>query len=232
MNVHNYAEEMVFSTVAEIFNAEEAKAEKRFCTCELCRTDVACFVLNRIPTLYETSSRGLAHRELDYQTKLQRDADLVALVHEGIERVKKTRRIHGAASDEIPEAQAIKGCFFNFPQIVGRLFHSTRFEPLSGIPVRLLSQDGSKMKMTDPRWPNPCLIPKSTPGVFLFWPVPQKTERSGIKMDFELTVAVDSQGFEPLRHYFTLPLTSEEGYLRFVGGERVLTLPDLFLIPM
>jgi competence protein ComFB len=230
MNVHNYAEEMVFSIVSEIFNAEEAKAEKRFCTCELCRTDVACFVLNRIPPLYQTSGRGLAHRELDYKTKLQREADLVALVHEGIDRITTTRRIHGGISEEISEAQA-KGCFFNFPQIVGRLFHSTRFEPISGIPVRLLSQDDTELRMTDPRWANPCIIPKSTPGVFLFWPVPQKTEQSGTRRDFELIVAVDNPGFEPLRHYFTLPLTSEEGYLRFAGGERILTLPDLFLIP-
>lgn len=231
MNVHNYAEEMVFSAVAEIFDAEESKTRKRFCTCELCRTDVACFVLNRIPPLYQTSGRGLAHRELDYQKKLQREADLVALVYEGIDRTITTKRIHAGNCDEMPEEQAVKGCFYNFPQIVGRIFHSTRFEPLKGVRVRLLSNDGSTVKMADPRWTNPCVIPESTPGVFLFWPLPEEAVKSGMDKKFELIIAVDDTGFEPLRHYFTLSLCSEEGYLRFGCGDRVHTLPDLFLIP-
>jgi hypothetical protein len=43
---------------------------------------------------------------------------------------------------------------------------------------------------------------------------------------------VDAEGFEPLRHYFTIEVSSEKGYLRFSGGNRVCTLPDLFLVPI
>jgi competence protein ComFB len=231
MKVHNSAEEQVFAAVTEIFDAEEAKEKKRFCTCELCRTDVACFVLNRMPPMYQTSGRGLAHRELDYQEKLQREADLVALVYQGIERITIARRSHVGRCEETHEDQTIKGFFFNFPQILGRLFHSTSFEPLTGIHVRLLSEDGLEMKMTDFRWSNPCIIPESTPGVFLFWPVPERAAESGIQRSFELKIAVDDAGFESLRHYFTVSLASEEGYLGYASGNRVLALPDLFLIP-
>ncbi len=231
MTVHNYAEEEVLAKVQEIFDAEQAKELKRFCTCEYCRTDVACFALNRVQPLYQTSGRGLAHREMDYQEKLQREADLVSLIYRGIERITETRRPHGyRVAEEIEEA-APQGCFFNFPQILGRLFHSTSFAPLWKIEVRLLSEKGEVMRMTDSRWTNPCLIPESTPGVFSFWPVPEKAKASGQAKSLELEVAVDDEAFEPLRHYFTVSLVSQEGYLKYESASRILTLPDLFLIP-
>jgi competence protein ComFB len=233
MIVHNYAEEEVLSKVAEIFDAEEAKGTKRFCTCEFCRADVACYALNRVPPVYQTSGRGLAHREMDYRDKLQRDADLVSFIYRGIERITETRRPHGMAEGgQCIEEATPQGFFFNLPQIVGRLFNSTTFEPLTGLPVRLLDRSGAESCMTDRRWTNPCVIPGNIPGVFSFWPVPERAESAGERKEIELKVSVDADGFESLRHYFTLDLVSEEGYLRFAAGMRVLTIPDLFLVPL
>jgi competence protein ComFB len=232
MIIHNYVEEEVLSKVGEIFEAEDKLEKKRFCTCEYCRADVACFVLNRVPPVYQTSGRGLAHREMDYKEKLQKDADLVALVYRGIERITETRRPHGFTESEPHEAEQVpEGFFFNLPQIVGRLFHSTRFEPMVGLEVKLLSQSGKSALMIDSRWTNPCVIPSSVPGVFSFWPVPKRAKGAGEKMVEEMKIAVDAEGFEPLRHYFSVEVVSEEGYLRFGAGNRVCTLPDLFLVP-
>jgi competence protein ComFB len=231
MTVHNYAEEEVLAKVEEIFAAEEAREKMRFCTCDYCRADVACFVLNRVPPLYQTSGRGLTHREMDYQDKLQREADMVALVYRGIERITETQRPHGYKKGECPEEQHPEGAFFNPPQIIGRLFHSTSFEPLKGIEVRLLLDDGQEVRMTDARWKNPCPISDSTPGVFSFWPMPQKAPEVGSEKSLGLKIAVDAAAFEPLRHYFNVTLVSEDGYLRFSSGNRVFNLPDLFLVP-
>jgi competence protein ComFB len=233
MTVHNYAEENVLKAVAEIFEAEAAKPKRRFCTCDFCRTDVACYVLNRVPPLYQTSGRGLAHRDIDYQEKLQREADLVALVYRGIERITETKRPHGyeGANGERFEEQAPEGHFFNYPQILGRLFNSAKFEPVSEVEVRLLADDGSEMRMTDPRWINPYMISSNTPGIFSFWPMPEKAASSGMHKTSELKIAVDAPGFEQLRHYFTVTLVSVEGYLRYPSGNLGVTLPDLFLVP-
>jgi competence protein ComFB len=233
MMVHNFAEENVLKAVAEIFEAERAKPRKRFCTCDFCRTDVACYVLNRVPPQYQTSGRGLAHRDIDYQEKLQRDADLVALVYRGIERITEIKRPHGYADADgaLFEEQAPEGFFFNYPQVLGRLFNSAKFEPVSGVQVGLLAPDGSLMRMTDPRWANPCAISTNTPGIFSFWPMPEKAASSGVQKNVELKIAVDTRDFEQLRHYFTLTLVSVEGYLRYPAGNLGITLPDLFLVP-
>ncbi len=233
MTVHNFAEESVLKAVSEVFEAEETKPKKRFCTCDFCRSDVACYVLNRVPPQYQTSGRGLAHRDIDYQEKLQREADLVALVYRGIERITEIKRPHGYAdgSGEKYEEQAPDGFFFNYPQILGRVFDSAKFEPISGVDVTLKTEDGGLIRMTDPRWSNPCTVSPNTPGIFSFWPMPEKADAGGIRRDRELEIAVDIPGFDQLRHYFTITLVSVEGYLRYPSGNLGITLPDLFLIP-
>ncbi len=231
MTVHNYAEEEVIGKVTEIFDAEEKKPKRSFCTCDFCRADVACYVLNRVAPLYQTSGRGLGHREIDYREKLQREADLATLIYRGIERITATQRPHVFGNAVSVEDQEAQGYYFNFPQILGRLFHSTSFEPIIEVAVRLLSENGDELKMTDTRWSNPCLIPANTPGIFSFWPDSEKAGALGEKKNVEFKIAVDAEAFEPLRHYFSVPLVSEEGRLHYVSGSRVFTLPDLFLIP-
>ncbi len=231
MTVHNYAEEEVVGKVREIFDAETARGGGAICTCEHCRADVACFVLNRIPPRYQTSSRGLAHRESEYGQKLQREADLVSLIYQGIERIRRTRRPHGE-DGETPAKPVPQGSFFNFPQIAGRLIHSTTFEPVTGVVVRLLSEEGLELRMTDSGWSNPCLISDRTPGVFSFWPLPEKAACPGQEKSWELKVAVDDPAFKKLRHYFTVRTVAEEGYLQYTSGNRVITLPDLFVVPL
>lgn len=226
MTVHNYAEDEVLSLVESVFAAEEGKERTEFCTCPHCRADVACFVLNRTPTAYMTSSRGLNRRELDYPGKLQREADFASLVREGMDRVRLARRPHDGE-----EAAAVPvGAFFNFPQIVGRLFHSTTFAPVTEVTVSLLLGSGPAA-MVDRRWRNPYRIEPQTAGAFSFWPRPVPSMAAGERRAFDLGVTVDAKGFQPLRHFFSLPLASEDGWLLFRDGSRIHTLDDLFLVP-
>lgn len=226
MTVHNYVEDDVLALVESVFSSEEGKERSEFCTCPNCQADVACFVLNRTPTSYMTSSRGLTRRELDYPGKLQREADLAALVREGMERVRLARRPH--EGDRAAEAPT--GAFFNFPQIVGRLFHSATFAPVTEVTVSLLL-GREAAAMVDGRWRNPYRIEPQTAGAFSFWPRPVSSMAAGVHRSFDLGVTVDAKGFRPLRHFFCLPLASEEGWLRYGEGSRIHCLDDLFLIP-
>jgi competence protein ComFB len=225
LTVHNYVEDEVLSLVESVFAVEEGKERTEFCTCSHCRADVACFVLNRTQTAYMTSSRGLNRRELDYPGRLQREADLAALMHEGMERVRLARRPHEGADS----ASAPAGAFFNFPQIMGRLFHSTTFAPVTEVTVSLLL-GSDPAAMVDGRWCNPYRIEPQTAGAFSFWPRPIPSMAAGVRKAFDLGVTVDAKGFQPLRHFFPLSLESEDGWLRFQDGNRIHTLDDLFLV--
>jgi len=60
MKLHNYMEDLVEDVINEVL-AEP----KNFCTCELCRTDVAARVLNRMPARYVATQRGSAFIKLE-----------------------------------------------------------------------------------------------------------------------------------------------------------------------
>ena len=228
MKVHNLMEDIVLEMIDEVFRDENAKKKKDFCTCPQCRLDVACYVLNRITPLYMISGRGLAHLQVDYQEKLQREADLASLIHRGIEHVSAARRPHFPHADQEEEAEP-KGPFFNFPQITGRLFNSENFEPISGIDVSLLD-NGEPVRMVDLNWQNPYLIVSNTAGVFSFWPYPRSAETVGEKKSFDLEIIVDDAAYKPFRHYFKLLLQARETFLDLSWDERVYSLPDLYLI--
>ena len=229
MKIHNMMEESVMEKVNEIFHEEDQTHKKLFCTCHQCRLDVACYVLNRITPFYFVSGRGLAHLKTDYQDKLQREADLVTLIRNGIEQVSKHLRPHFCHDDE-REERLPRGFFLNFPQIMGRVFNSVNFEPLTGINVALY-HGNTLMKMANPNWPNPYTIPKKTPGVYSFWPYPENAENIDTQKQYELEIAVDDAGYEPLRHYFTVLLVSEEQFRTHIQVTKAVELEDLYLIP-
>jgi len=229
MNIHNQLEDEVLKKVNEIFNEEEIGESAHFCTCHQCRLDVACYVLNRMTPLYTVSGRGLAHLESDYQDKLQREADIVSLIKEGIDHVSNAKRPHFPHADE-KEEETPEGPFYNFPQIVGRIFNSTNFEPVFDISVSLFFNK-EPAKMVNPNWQNPCRIVSNATGVFSFWPYPQPADAKGLKREFELELAVDDPAVEPLRHYIKIALISSNEFLQYESGSRIYNVDDLYLVP-
>ncbi len=229
MNIHNMMEETVLATVNELFDDEAEQGRRGFCTCHQCRLDVACYVLNRSAPRYIVSGRGLAHLEINYQEKLQREADLVSLIHRGIDQVSSRRRPH-FRHDSQKKLRLPKGFLFNFPQIVGRMFNSMNFEPISDARVSLFSGD-EVMDMVNPNWPNPYLIPQKAPGFYSFWPYPKPAPAAGERKRFALEIAVNDPDYEPLRHYFDLTLVSGSGFRGHVELSSKVTIGDLYLIP-
>ena len=225
MKIHNIMEEIVVEKVGEVLGDEVALERQGVNPSYQSRWDVVCYVLNRIKPYYMMSGRGLAHLEKGYQDKLQRDADLVALIFEGLRKVTGTQRPH--SGDYEGEATP-EGLFFNFPQMAGRIFTGATFEPASNVEAVLLL-GGQVMRSIDPNWPNPYAIAPRTAGVYSFWPYPVRAQSSGETRDFELELSVTDPQYEPLSHFFSLALVAEEGFLSYKKNQRRLSIADLHL---
>lgn len=228
MEVHNLMEEIVFSHVNDLFDvAKKDRAEWLTCSCDQCRLDTICYVLNRVQPRYIKSARGLAHNQIIESTdRAQLQADINRIAVEGMKQVLSSKRPHAAAQESLPAAPA-----FNFPTIVGRILNGNTFEPVSNISVELLI-DGERAIPIDPSWENPCKITEHTPGTYTFWviPVSARAERENRVFNFEIRAAIP--GFEEVHHYFELGLTSEALIRTAYNAEHSFIVPDIHLFPV
>jgi competence protein ComFB len=231
MKIHNLMEDIILEKVHEIFDEEDTDLKnKGCCTCYQCRLDVACYVLNRIQSKYMTSSRGLAHLRTEYQNNLQKAADLVSLINDGIKQISSAKRPHYAhAQEEKPPAP--EGPLYNFPTIIGRLFNGKTFEPMKDITITL-RQNGKPAEMIEPSWQNPYHISFKTAGTFLFWPHPIPANSPQAKKIFEFELVVEEQEeFDELHHFFAMDLEAEDDFNDSVHLQRTYKLEDMYLFP-
>jgi len=230
MDIHNLMEDLVKTTVHELFDLEEKGATGSFCTCRQCRMDVACYVLNRLKPEYVVSARGVAYVEQDYTEKLQRVADVVSLVREGWARINATKRPNHAHSSDEERAVLPAGPVFNVPPIMGRIFKSTNFEPLSDIQVHI-EDDAGLVRMMDANWQNPIQVVKNTAGTFIFWPYPVPSDAVGETRRFCYTIKSEIPGFEDVSHYLELDVTSEPVAMATFSMQNVHRLHDMYVFP-
>ena len=227
MKIHNLLEEIVIQKVHEIFNEEEQNPVLGFCTCEQCRLDVACYVLNRTNPEYAVSGRGFAHMKAEYDEDSQKIADITALIMEGIKKVSRSKRPFFPHTEGKPEESSDQP-HYNYPIIAGRFFDGKTFEPVSDIDVLLTSEE-KQVLMKNPNWQNPYHIAHSTAGNFMFWPEPLPAKKPGLKKSVNFKISTRSEAYEVLTHIFTIRITS--------GNERIDTfnlnenylLEDLYL---
>ncbi|MBN2531932.1 MAG: late competence development ComFB family protein [Spirochaetales bacterium] len=231
MEIHNIVEDIVYETAFEIFKDEEVSKKAHFCTCSQCLKDAVCFALNRIDPVYIFSSRGASHFKMNYLDNLQRKADIVALIHKGIDRVIKVKRPHFPHDGmDISEDSAKQGSYFNFPIVSGKMLDSKTFAPVSDIEISLMEK-GVPVKMINPNWQNPYLISPVTPGIFSFFPFPLEAKKSGIEREFELELTTHQEKYEPLTHYFKLTIVSENIFSDYFNYNNYFDLKDIHLIP-
>jgi competence protein ComFB len=230
MEIHNTTEDIVFAKVEAIFDsiAREGNPED-FCLCYQCRMDTACYVLNRIAPRYIVSNRGVARIEQENLERQQKDADIVALVYEGLKRINHNQRpnaLHqGAAAPAI-----INRPVFNIPTIVGRLFNGSNFAPMSNMKVEL-HRNGELVSMKDNNWQNPYSLVANTEGTFTFWPNPVPAEEADIHKIFEYSIRIEAPEFETLNHFFKIPVISEIQSAAVYSMGRTFKLPDLYMFP-
>jgi len=228
MEIHNSMEEFVFETVNEVFE-EKAKIGFPLANCYQFRLDVACYVLNRIKPEYIISGRGLAHYENDYQDHLQTNADIVALVNEGLRKIDTRRRPYYTNEPE-QKKDISSGPVYNFPAMIGRILHGTTFEPLMNINVVLL-QNSEPIPMIDYTWQNPYFIVESTRGHFTFLPQPEKAEKVGEEKGFSFEVRVDADGFTPLQHFFEIKVIAQNEVRHNFSAQHTYKIGELYLFP-
>ena len=230
MEIRNIMEDAVKSMVQELFERENREKRLEYCTCDQCKLDVVCYVLNRVKPEYIVSSRGLAYSEKEGLDKVQRQADLISMVKEGWGKVSHSPRPTSDHAGGIPLNVDLKGPVFNFPTIMGRVFDGRTFAPLGEGSVRLLS-GGEEVAMVDPNWQNPCVLAGATGGTYIFWPramvaLLQEADR---KVVFEIKVEV--AGLEGLSHYIEIISAPEPSTRLDFSLQRVSKVPDLFLFP-
>jgi len=232
MDIRNLMEDVVKAVVQELFDAETKEKRLGYCTCDQCRHDVACYVLNRVKPEYIVSSRGLAYSEMEGLDKVQRRADIISLVREGWGKVAHTPRptaIHGAGLEQSVVEEA-EGPAYNFPTIMGRVFDGRNFAPIGEGRVRLLDE-GAEVQMVDPNWQNPFVLAGATVGTYTFWPRPVPGAVSGDQRSWTFEIRVEAPGFDPLSHFTVVELSPERATRTDVSLQRVQKIPDLYLFP-
>jgi len=227
MRIHNIIEDIVIKKVEELFS-DKSLSDKILCRCEQCELDVICFVLNNITPHYVVSGRGAARFEADYLEKLQRDADLVSMIHLGIEKVFRAKRPHFEHKDTKKKNQSKKGAYYNLPTITGRINESNTFEPARDVTVSLFYKD-KLVVMLNPNWQNPQIVSPKTNGMFNFWPVPLSAGSPGKKKNFDMELVIEKEGFETLKHHFTVKIESENEYIDYFRFDRKVVINELHL---
>lgn len=227
MNVHNLMEELVYSGVNDLFDtAQKTKTEWLTCTCNQCRLDTICYVLNRVAPRYIKSGRGLAHNQLEeLQDKAQLMADINRITLEGMKQVLSTQRPHIQEQNTLPQSPV-----FNFPTFVGRILDGLTFEPVKDIPVHLYMSNEIAQPI-DSSWVNPYPITSHTPGTFTFWVKPLSASHETDKKVIPFEIRVEKKGYDPLRYYFEIAVTGESVIRTAYNSNHSFILPDLYLFP-
>jgi competence protein ComFB len=225
MEILNLMEELVEQAVLEICEEEKKKGSSH--TTPECCTDVACFVLNRIPQHYISSSRGVAHGEKALSENPQLKIDIMALVNEGFKRITNIERSYYFKEADVPQ---MTGPVFVFPVIKGRLIDSGDFSAAKNVEVCLKTIDGEPVKMLDARWQNPFFLDEKISGNYLFLPHPLSSSQPGEEKLFEFELCVDAKGFDPFRHFFKLALAARVGYDMALGSVPDYRLHDFYLL--
>ena len=232
MELHNTVEDTIIARVNGIF--DDIKKEKNpanFCLCDQCRMDTICYALNRTPPHYIISNRGVVRVHAEGTERHQQEADMVALIYEGLKKVNHNQRPnfdHSAGTGETGSVS--KHPVYNVPTIIGRVFNGNNFAPLSGVDVELL-WNGKLVAMKDRNWQNPCHIVSNTEGNFSFWPAADPASRVNKHKIFEYTLQISAPGFETLTHFFKIPVSSEVQPAGSFTLERTFKLPDLYMFP-
>jgi competence protein ComFB len=232
MELHNTAEDIILPRVKDIFDTLEKEGNsEKFCTCNQCRMDTACYVLNRTQPHYIVSNRGAARVQQETIERQQKEADIAALIYEGLKRVSHNQRPNFShASADTDAGIGFNKPVFNIPTVVGRLFDGNNFAPLSNVVIEL-RYNSELVKMKDPNWQNPYNLVANTAGTFTFWPTPILAETLEERRVFEFSLKVEAPHLETLTHFFKIPVISEIQTAKTFTLGRTFKLPDLYMFP-
>jgi len=231
MDIHNTNEDLVFSSVQEIFDGIQAGGNpENFCLCYQCRIDTVCYTLNRIEPNYIVSNRGFTRIEQAGVKHQQIEADITTLIYKGLRVVNHNMRPTAPHDGTPANVHKINSPMYDIPTIAGRIFDGISFEPITGVEIALYHQ-GKLVAMRNNNWQNPFSMVASTPGAYSFWPLPIPADAPDDVKDFKFSIKIDSTEHEPLNHFFTISTTSRFHNPQSYALNRTYKLPDLYLFP-
>ena len=234
MDIHNTMEDVVLQYLEELLEFKE-----NICKCYRCKIDMACYALNKVRPMYVVSSRGGIHTENIKKNHVQNEIDIYATVAEAIDVVSSTRRHEvneklNSEDDDYKEDYSRfyseSGCYFNFPQIVGRILDSETINPVSDAQITLCHDTtDEKIQMFNKLWNNPIHIVLQTKGTYSFWPVPIPAPKAGLQKDFHLNIKIEKHGYEPLRKFLIIRTISDNRLRRYIKKENIYYIDDIFI---
>jgi competence protein ComFB len=235
MRLKNYQEDLVLHAVdIALEDYPELKGD------DVARTDIAAYVLNRLPPRYITSERGftrLATEEMEPEQEQQNMARLInvlMLVNDGIELLNERRppdsdphsgNGHERVDTDPAEELAL---VHNFPQIVGKVVDAETGDSITRATVTLL-RDDEVAHSADAGWPNPFVTAERTFGYFSFWPAPIRDERE--KLDHRVLVVVDHPDYEQVRLERDIKTTGDFGFHEEIDTDGIVRLDSIELSP-
>ncbi len=86
MQLRNYMEDLVDSTIDELYGAEDAP-----CGCEHCRLDVKALALNQLPAKYAVTDKGYAFNKV-HELESQFKTDVTVAVAKAMKHVREHPR--------------------------------------------------------------------------------------------------------------------------------------------
>ena len=224
MKVQNVMESYITNRTNALYD-EFAESKNTFitCSCDNCRMDTICYVLNRIHPKYVVSGRGMTYANLALNGQIMADID--AMIIDGMRIVNAAKRpYHEKRKIENP-AENVPA--FNFPVFMGAVYDGHTFEPMSGVTVELTA-DGKLVSMEDASWENPTLTYKPGKGSFTFKPIAILADKEGETKNFPFTITIRAENYQPLIYSFNIPVTSSLGEIPFIS----LKVQDSYMFPV
>ena len=116
MKVQNVMESYITNRTNALYD-EFAETKNSFltCSCENCRLDTICYVLNRIHPKYVVSGRGMTYASLALNGQIMADID--AMIMDGMRIVNSTKRPYHAKRKIDNHMENVPA--FNFPVFMG-----------------------------------------------------------------------------------------------------------------
>ena len=234
MFIHNTIEDIVLKYLNEILLEKNDK----ICKCEQCFNDMACYALNKIKPMYVVSSRGIIHIENKRREDRQDEIDVYTTISEAIDVVSSTRR-HEVNSNYVykseqfnvnPDKKLSDKYFFNFPQLVGRIFDSSNLAPIYNAELILYDKmSENQITMFNNLWLNPVELVSQMEGTYTFWPAPVPAKKSDIQKDFYMNISVIKKGYEPVIKFFFIRLVSSNELRNYITKEHIFYIDDIFI---
>ncbi len=224
MKIINIMETYVTDCTNALYD-EFSNAQNTFltCSCENCRLDTVCYVLNRIKPKYVISGRGMRYATLALDGQLKADID--AMIIDGMRVVSSAKRPYHQQRKHNDLGRTSPA--FVFPVFLGAVYDGHTFEPLTDVHIELTA-NGQLVAMEDASWENPTLTYRPAKGTYTFKPAPIPAAEIGLTQEFPFTITITAQGYQTLVYSLLIPATStmeESGFFS-------LKLQDSYLFPV